>query len=359
MTKRDSGTAGSRTSTRSRSPAGRRSDADRQARSGWRRLVLTATPSPTTASSRTSAPGSATTAAWPSSLHLRFQHPPVDPGSPTWSGTNTSPMWYGRKIYYLSDQDAARRANIWVLDLDTRQTREVTHFTDYDIDLPRARRAMRSASSRAASCGCWTCPASSPAPRFRSACRTTRDRTRPRVADAKPQIRAADMAQQVDFALAPNGKRVLFSARGDIFSVPAADGPTRDLTSTPGLDEDHPAWSPDGKSVAYTTDVGGGQQICHPAGGRRSGEGADLVRERLFLRAGVLARRQDAGVQRHGWSALDGERRRRRAEAGRARQVQRDPRPELLARRPLAGPQHDRGGASPRPLPLRDRQRAA
>jgi len=53
-----------------------------------------------------------------------------------WSGTNTSPMWYGARIYYLSDQDAHRRANIWVLDTDTKQTRQVTHFNDYDIDFP-------------------------------------------------------------------------------------------------------------------------------------------------------------------------------------------------------------------------------
>ena len=53
-----------------------------------------------------------------------------------WSGTNTSPMWYGNRIYYLSDQDANRRANIWVMDTASKQTREVTHFTDYDIDFP-------------------------------------------------------------------------------------------------------------------------------------------------------------------------------------------------------------------------------
>jgi tricorn protease len=45
-------------------------------------------------------------------------------------------MWYGNRIYYLSDQDANRRANIWVLDTGTRQTRQVTHFSDYDIDFP-------------------------------------------------------------------------------------------------------------------------------------------------------------------------------------------------------------------------------
>src|ERR1700681_3780490 len=53
-----------------------------------------------------------------------------------WSGTNTSPMWYGTRIYYLSDQDTHRRANIWAFDTDTKQTRQVTHFSDYDIDFP-------------------------------------------------------------------------------------------------------------------------------------------------------------------------------------------------------------------------------
>src|ERR1019366_592627 len=93
-------------------------------------------------------------------------------------------------------------------------------------------------------------------------------RTRPRVADVKDQIRAIDPAQQVDYALAPNGKRTLFSARGDIFSVPTEEGATRDLTNTQGADEDHPAWSPDGKLVAYTTDASGSQQIAvRPAEG--------------------------------------------------------------------------------------------
>ena len=53
-----------------------------------------------------------------------------------WKGLDGTPMWVGRRIYFVSDRDAHRRANIWVYDLETRQTREVTHFADYDIDLP-------------------------------------------------------------------------------------------------------------------------------------------------------------------------------------------------------------------------------
>ena len=184
----------------------------------------------------------------------------------SWSGTNTSPMWCGRKIYYLSDQDANRRANIWVYDLDTKEAREVTHFTDYDIDFPAL-----GGDAIAFQEGGKLYLLDLPGEQLHEVPLSLPDdnpRTRPHVAEVKDEIRAIDPAAQVDFALAPNGKRSLFSARGDIFSVPTENGATRDLTSTQSADEDHPAWSPDGKWVAYTTDGSGGQEIAvRPAEG--------------------------------------------------------------------------------------------
>ncbi len=183
-----------------------------------------------------------------------------------WSGTNTSPMWYGDRIYYLSDQDANRRANIWVLDTGSKQRREVTHFTDYDIDFPAL-----GGDAIAFQQGGKLYRLDLPSEHLEEVSLQIPDdalRTRPRVADVKSEIRATDPAQQVDFALAPNGKRTLFSARGDIFSVPTENGATRNLTSTQGADEDHPAWSPDGRTIAYTTDAGGRQEIAiRPAEG--------------------------------------------------------------------------------------------
>jgi tricorn protease len=183
-----------------------------------------------------------------------------------WSGTNTSPMWYGDRIYYLSDQDANRRANIWVMDTGTKQTREVTHFTDYDIDFPAL-----GGDAIAFQQGGKLYRLDLSGEHLEEVPVLLPDdglRTRPRVADVKAEIRAIDPAQQVDFALAPNGKRTLFSARGDIFSVPTENGATRNLTSTQGADEDHPAWSPDGRTIAYTTDAGGRQEIAiRPAEG--------------------------------------------------------------------------------------------
>jgi tricorn protease len=63
------------------------------------------------------------------------------------------------------------------------------------------------------------------------------------------------------FALSTNGKRALFVARGEIFSVPLKDGITLDLTHTPGAHEREADWSRDGKHVVYVSDETGEEAI--------------------------------------------------------------------------------------------------
>ena len=185
-----------------------------------------------------------------------------------WSGSNTSPMWYGDKIYFLSDRDPNRRANIWVRDLRTGQDRQVTHFADYDIDFPAlgdqaitfqegGKLYLLSLPDEHLREVAYTLPGSNP-------------RTQPRDKVVGDEIRETDARDVVDYALSPDGSHAIFAARGHLFTVPRSGGTTIDLTSAVGVDEDHPAWSPDGRWIAYTTDSTGSEQVAvrSSSGGR-------------------------------------------------------------------------------------------
>jgi tricorn protease len=61
--------------------------------------------------------------------------------------------------------------------------------------------------------------------------------------------------------ISPSGKRVVISARGEIFTVPAEHGVTRNLTRSSGVAERYPTWSPDGKWIAYFSDRTGEYEL--------------------------------------------------------------------------------------------------
>ncbi len=185
-----------------------------------------------------------------------------------WPGTETFPMWYGKTIYFLSDHDSKRRENIWAYDTGSHEFRQLTHYTDYDIDFPSLG-VGEGLGNRAAGIvfqqGGKLHVLDIPSEQVHDLDVTVPDdgtRTGPRWVDAKPLIREQDAAQHTDYDLAPNGGRLVVSARGDVFTLPAEHGNTRNLTQTSNADEDHPSWSPDGKTIAYTTDASGEQQIA-------------------------------------------------------------------------------------------------
>jgi tricorn protease len=72
-----------------------------------------------------------------------------------------------------------------------------------------------------------------------------------------PEVRPhfKSVAGEVEnIAISPTGLRAVVEAHGDILTIPAKNGPTRNLTNTPGAAEREPAWSPDGQSIAFFSD---------------------------------------------------------------------------------------------------------
>ncbi len=169
-----------------------------------------------------------------------------------WKGTDTYPMWYNNTIYFASDRGPENRMNIWAYDISSKQFRQVTHFKDYDIDWPSLGN-----DGIVFQDGGSLYVMDLPGEKLHKLKVTVPDdgvRSRAQWTDVSKLIQSFDIA--------PNGKRALFGARGDIFTVPEEHGNTRNLTQTSQAREQYPSWSPDGKWIAYTTDKTGESEIA-------------------------------------------------------------------------------------------------
>jgi tricorn protease len=170
------------------------------------------------------------------------------------------PMWVGREIYFLSDRDEHERMNLYLYDLDTKQTQKLTDFVDFDIKFP----SLGDSAIVFENGGyIYRFPLDG-SPMQKLTIFIDED-----FVSGRGSIR--DVSKEVtNYEIAPDGNRALFGARGDVFTVPVKYGNTRNITSTPGVHERDSKWSPDGKWISYISDKTGEDEIWIAA---ESGQG--------------------------------------------------------------------------------------
>lgn len=159
------------------------------------------------------------------------------------------PMWHGDNIYFLSDRD--RTMNLFVYNTASRLIRKLTNYTEYDIKFPSLGNNAIIYEN-----GGYLYVFDLQSEKATKVSITIAEDFyggRNELKDASKSVTNAE--------LSPDGKRVVFSARGEVFSVPAEEGITRNLTESSGAHERDAVWSPDGKHIAYLSDVSGEYEI--------------------------------------------------------------------------------------------------
>jgi len=166
------------------------------------------------------------------------------------NASDSGPMWIGEDVAFISDRNDGA-ANLFLYDGRSHAVRQLTHETTWDVrnagayDHTIVYESGGLLKSLDVSSGQVT-PIT-----IRLAQQSIQ--ARPQWKDAARAITSAN--------LSPTGKRVLITARGDVFSVPVKDGSTRNLTATSGIRESDALWSKDGLHVAYLSDEGGAQNL--------------------------------------------------------------------------------------------------
>jgi tricorn protease len=161
------------------------------------------------------------------------------------NSNDSHPVWLKDTVYFLSDRSGA--VTLFGYDTNAKSVKQLIENKGLDF---KALSAGPDALVYEQFGGIYIFdPASGKSQRVNIQIAADLPATRPHYEKVAARIQAG--------AISPTGVRAVFEARGEILTVPAEKGDVRNLTHTPALAERDPAWSPDGKSIAYFSDESG------------------------------------------------------------------------------------------------------
>ena len=164
------------------------------------------------------------------------------------NANNFNPFWLQDEVYFLSDRD---NQAVNLFRYRGQQVEQLTQLRDWDI-----RSAAGFDNTVVYEAGGYLYQLdlnSGQSQQLVVQLNTQSEQRRPQWKDASKTLTSA--------RLSATGQRVLLSARGDIFTVPAKEGSTRNLTQSSDIREFDAHWSPDGTKVAYLSDAGNKHQL--------------------------------------------------------------------------------------------------